>query len=517
MKSVISKARSVAGAVDERLRAVLGHELTGWLFVALGVLLRVRQFVSNRSLWLDEAALALIIRNGTFAEDFAPVMPNNQAAPVGFLALVRVLWRLLGDTDYAIRVVPFVAGLATLFLMRDVARRLLSPPFAHLAIALAAISPSLLRYSDEFKQYGIDSCLALAMVALILRALPGPLTARHTVAVALSGAVMIWFAHAIVFVLVACGAALVADAAVRRDRRAFIRVSMIGLAWVASFAIAYVTHLAAKSQSSALLDFHAFAMLPVQAPLIEWLVWLKQRLLHAMNSPGGLHPTWLGLLAVTAGFWAIGRKGLAVLLLVALPLLVVLGGAIVRRYPFEGRFIVFLLPFLLLGASAAMQALSERAGRWLPGAWLALGIALSLVSAKTTAQRFVTPFTIQETRPLFEELAAERRPGDAIVVYYGAVAAFDHYAPRYGLDGAHVIRFEGWRRGWAVYEKSLAQAPPEGRVWLVLAHNHKDEFDRIRAYYAERRPTLIEREGKDVGLFLYDRVTVSPPAADTGR
>src|SRR5688572_4366681 len=51
--------------------------------LAIGVLLRLVQYAANRSLWLDEASLALNFFDRGFGQLFTP-LGYHQAAPAGF-------------------------------------------------------------------------------------------------------------------------------------------------------------------------------------------------------------------------------------------------------------------------------------------------------------------------------------------------------------------------------------------------------------------------------------------------
>ena len=145
------------------------ERLTRWLLAA-GALLRVAQYLSNRSLWLDEAYIAPTILKRSFAGLLWP--PDyGQIVPVGFLALVRAAVALFGASEYALRLVPLLCGLAALFLFRRVAGRLLPAPAVPIAAALFSFSGPLIGFSSELKQYSSDVLAALFLLDRALDAI----------------------------------------------------------------------------------------------------------------------------------------------------------------------------------------------------------------------------------------------------------------------------------------------------------------------------------------------------------
>src|SRR5438067_470214 len=81
-------------------RARFGAAVLQWsvpVLVLLAVLLRVAQYLANRSLWLDEASLALNVLNRGFSS-LTGELDFNQGAPVGFLFAEKVLTILIGSS-----------------------------------------------------------------------------------------------------------------------------------------------------------------------------------------------------------------------------------------------------------------------------------------------------------------------------------------------------------------------------------------------------------------------------------
>ena len=108
------------------MQAIKRHLKGSWpwaLLLLLGLILRLRQYFFNRSLWADEAALALNIVHRSLSELTQP-LDYGQASPLGFLFGVKIFANLFGNYDYVLRLFPLIAGLLALFLMGVLAKKL---------------------------------------------------------------------------------------------------------------------------------------------------------------------------------------------------------------------------------------------------------------------------------------------------------------------------------------------------------------------------------------------------------
>src|SRR5690242_461144 len=95
--------------------------------IAFGLLLRIRAYLFNRSLWIDEAELALNIVRRSLGGLMRP-LDHSQAAPAGFLAAERGAVVAFGGGERALRLVPFLAGALVLLLTWRLARKYLAAP-----------------------------------------------------------------------------------------------------------------------------------------------------------------------------------------------------------------------------------------------------------------------------------------------------------------------------------------------------------------------------------------------------
>ena len=66
--------------------------------VAVGAILRIRQYLAGRSLWIDEAMLALNILNRSY-EGLFKKLDYYQGAPIGFLLIQKAVTNFIGEGD----------------------------------------------------------------------------------------------------------------------------------------------------------------------------------------------------------------------------------------------------------------------------------------------------------------------------------------------------------------------------------------------------------------------------------
>ena len=142
----------------------------------------------------------------------------NQGAPVGFLLAEKLIITIFGKGDIQLRLIPLLAGCASLILLYLIGKQVLNPPGLITALALLAISPTLVYYSSEVKQYSSDvfSILVLFWFALdVFRT--GKLGFQKIVILSVAGVFGLFFSHPTLFVLAAIGTIMFMDIELKRD------------------------------------------------------------------------------------------------------------------------------------------------------------------------------------------------------------------------------------------------------------------------------------------------------------
>jgi uncharacterized membrane protein len=227
-----NKARNTLVSLSNRLLFIIDRRerlwiALVWIALALGVLCRIMHYLNNRSLWLDEAMLARNILDRSPLGLLRP-LDYNQAAPVLFLLLLDAATVLSGPSELALRLVPLLASLASLFLFFLVGRIFLDKRFLVMMMFIFSFSYPLVYHSQEAKQYSMDVAVALMLLYVFMNVTASDQTTKaHIALLGISGAVSIWLSHPAVFVLAGIGISLLVVVRPRKDPR-----SLGGLAFV---------------------------------------------------------------------------------------------------------------------------------------------------------------------------------------------------------------------------------------------------------------------------------------------
>ncbi len=458
--------------------------------VAIGALLRLSQFFSGRSIWYDEAALALNILHRSFKGLFYP-LEFHQGAPLGFLLLEKVSTKLAGKGELALRAVPLVAGIAALFVFYEVAKLYVSAKAVPIAFLLFSLSPSLIYHSSEAKQYSTDVLVALGLLYVVFRLSRGSLTSRESVCAAISGALAIWFSHPSSFVLAGAATILIAENLMAGDTQRLRAIIWISSAWAASFTLCYALSLRFLTYDSALLDYWRDAFPP--HALLRIFPWVIYNFFTAFENPAPLNAL-LG-----ASFFAAGcgqllrdRRQRSLALLIA-PLIVLFLASLLHRYPLHGRLLLFACPILLLVVSEGAVWAYNMSRRLSP----MLGIAvLALLLAKPlhlAADGLIHPTRPDDIRGAVQYIQTHQRPGDVWYVYYGAIYQFTYYTELYNLTGRMQIGVDCGGDP-ACYAADVARLRGEARIWALLSH--------ILIHDGVDEGVVLERQMDRLGVLL---------------
>ncbi len=495
--------------------------------IAVGVMLRLVQYASGRSLWGDEAKLALNIVNRSYPELFQ-VLDYDQVAPVGFLLVEKAIAQVLGASEAALRLFPLVAGIGALTLAYQLARRTLSPLAVPIALAFVAFSSRLVYYSSEVKPYALDVALTLAILAYGAFD-PRTVTRTQAIRAALIGAIAVWFSYPAVFALAGVGLVCIAPALAHQGRPhpkpiRWEPTLLTVLPWALSFLVFYAVSVHSNTGNSTLQDSWASRRaFPASLPDLDWLFYSLKRMFEkplSFPSPVLNYLAIVAWLVGSAAFFRRGRPGAYALLMS--PLVMSLLAAYLNKYPFYSRLIVFLVPLFAMVIAEGIATLLRL--RWPAAlAGMALAIALLYLPVVTGSSVLISPRIDEDIRPLMGYVQQHRQPGDVLYVFQKSKFQFQFYQSEYGYDADdYIVGIDpedlgvsdsgGLRR---LYGKDIKKLCGEERVWVLVADINLRSDTVILLEQLERlgqRAERIEADGLSSFVDRYDLSACGPVA-----
>ncbi len=456
--------------------------------VLVGVALRLATYAADRPLWLDETMIAMNLTDRGVGQLFEP-LDRNQTAPVAFLLAGKACVDVFGPTEHSLRLPALVASLLGMIAFAVAAVRLLPPWTARLAVLLFALSPTVVNYAAEVKQYSSDAAVTSGLLALSAPLLGAP-TRRRLIALGVGGAAAVWVSHPAVFVLAGIGTVLFVRAVRGKEHR--LTVPLVGLAWLVSFAGVYWVNVRHGTGNDYLAEYWAGYFVSLHPSAVPWLSEQWVDFFRAVGGYGGAIVPLAGLAAVlalvgAACLWADGRRATAAVLLGGFAFTLL--ASALHKYPFVGRLLMFLVPAAVLliahGAAAVAGAVWKRSR----AAAVLLVAAVVYAPAVEVVRQFRHPFREEDVPAALQFVRERWQPGDRVYVYnggtdVGAGPAFEFYTRPERFPPAAVTLGGGHRadpRGYQAEVTALAATP--GRVWVLFAHQHQCEEAWVRAYF----------------------------------
>jgi hypothetical protein len=249
--------------------------LIGALITAAGVYLHWVNFRSAGALWRDEAGVVSIATLPTAHEMWSNI--GHESCPILFPALVRAWSFSLGSSDEALRLFGFVVGASMLGAVW------LNGWFFHrsaplIAFGLLAVNPSVVRWGDSLRAYGLASVLMLMTLAMVWRFARAPELKRWLAAAgAAVVSVQCLFQNSFLLLPVCAAAAVV------RIRRQDFKNALAALAIGVPAALSLLPYRAIIREALDWSVLSQIGFLPAlmwtnlslaTAPTVHWLRWL---------------------------------------------------------------------------------------------------------------------------------------------------------------------------------------------------------------------------------------------------
>jgi len=331
-------------------------------------------------------------------------------APLLFLWTQLTVVKLLGFSEYTLRLFPLLCGIGSLLLFADLARRLLKGLPLLLAVGCFASTYALIRYSCEAKPYSSDVLAAVGLLWLTARFLTETPLMKETTQTnrrwlwLLAGGVPIavGLSYPAVFVAGAITIAVGLRLLSKGDRRSWAGWAVYCVVLAGGFGLFYwlstANQVAAELENMRQYWRHIFPPLDQPLKLLGWMVATHTSELLAYPLGGARGASILTALCCLAAVIALFRRRQYLLLVLCLaPAALNFVAACLQRYPYAGeiRFSLYLAPIICLlfaTGAAILVSVDERGRARGPVPALMVVAVLALIPVASLARDFIRPY-----------------------------------------------------------------------------------------------------------------------------
>jgi len=534
--------------------------------IALGILFRVKLYLENHSVWLDEAVTTVSIGSRTFKEILTrfDIFPEFAKPPIGFELIEKLSITIFGNNELAFRLFPLLSGIGALLLFYLIVKKLFSEKVQKVSLIFFAVCDPLIQYCGDTKPYSSDVLMVLILVFLFIHVRRSGLGLKNILLLGLSGGLIIWISSACIFILTALGLTAVTMIVINKKWKDLISVLPVFVIWLVSFVFLYKISLSQMVHGDSLKATWVGAFGPDAIFSFTTLAWMRDVFFEMFKQPGGMylpklpfHIGILGSLIFFAGCWQLFKRDKEHFLLFVSPVLITLFAALIGKYPFRGRVILFLVPSIIAVLSSSVNIKFNKAR----GISSVIALVIAYVLLYQPFMAAMHNFTrgrggSEHNRQALAFMQKYYLPGDMIFFNTSGQFSFWYYAKNLGyysdLQKVYLGEYEGNRMegvltgqfahqtgefkgvkyaamkyDYNIFDKEghfrrivsaqdkggvqviFKQAPVkyEGnsdRVWVFLTRCEEDLKDIILGAFGLRGKVIMEFKGDGAQIYLYD-------------
>lgn len=337
--------------------------------VFIAFFLSLIQFWANRGLWGDEAMLALnvIYRNGT---ELLKPLDHGQVAPILFLQIEKLFSLIFPNSEYGLRLYQLLCFVASiLFFVKIIKAQSNSIYVIITALSLFAINRTFIYYSNEAKQYMSDVFVLLSIFYLTIK--------NHKSALGIMGIVAIFLSNVAPVILSSSALFLLYKHFIIERSKKIMPLLFIFGGWLSVFLLYYFLFIYDLSTKEFMMKFWSqqdlgfLTLNPLQTIFYLQMKKLLQITFAAIFSLDSffypldnIYP-WIIVLGLIILFVMgianlICMKKTEIIILWITPIFLHIFISALKLYPYEKRFILYVIPGIILICSFGVQYFIQR-------------------------------------------------------------------------------------------------------------------------------------------------------------
>jgi hypothetical protein len=482
------------------------------LLLVAGVLLSLFQFLYNRSLWFDEAMLALNIINKNAFELLKP-LDYDQVAPILFLLIEKLFSIILPNTEYGLRLFPLLCFWASLYFFYKIVKMQLNNIYAVImALSLFVSNFMFIYYSGEVKQYMVDVFVLLFTFYFVLKDYKKEEHKFYILGAI--GIFAIFLSNVAPIILFTCGLYLFYDELFVTKRKRIRYLLIVFAVWLGVFSVYYCLFIYAHPAREYMVKYWSFvnAFLPHNSvkDFLTFLIAILKMLVRDLY----VHHLYVHRLIIrffvflflTVGviclFW---YKKVKLTILICTPLLLHLFLSTFQMYPFSYRLILYIFPGIIIICSIGFGYITKIFANFrnekirhlavFVKPFIALAIPILFCSSQ-----YNFPYLIENSRESIKYVRENIKEDESIYVYYFVVPVFKYYND-IGFINIKTCIIEGKYNTPHLYTGNMRELDNlHGKNWLLfddktIMINHIDSLGHRK---------IKEFKTKGASAYLYD-------------
>jgi len=472
--------------VSQMKKLFLGSDWIIKIIFVFGIILWTLRFINYLPIKDAGAARILALQQVSVWDLFhTPWLDHYVHDGRGFLILTKVFSLFLPNHELAYRFPIFICSLLGWFLFLRLTRHFLTSSGRCVAMWLYIICPFLIEHSGLMMPYACDVSMSSFLLLMLFHLAQSDLKSRKLrLGYALGGGLAVVTSLPAVFVLAGCGGVVLIQMLMRREKHKIKRFLPVLIFWFVFWTLYYFYFIHHFTHWDMLLNEWGAYFLPLGGGAGQCISWFLGKFTEMFKHPIGLS-AWIGMPFWLLGIIAFLHKDRLKLFLLISPLCILLAALILRKYPFHGRVVAFLLPMNLIligrGWQWFFKGLSlKKFGRILA---IIIGCLLFVPQSIGVINRLVYTHKVGGTTAAMDTIAANWQPGDGIYVHNTFNKTFQFLNQRYGFHRQDYIL------GVCLCDDQcrteMQALPPYRRIWFILRYDDMFGVKMIH-YFADQ-------------------------------
>jgi hypothetical protein len=416
--------------------------------IVIGAVFRLKHYFENRSFWLDEAYVAVQTANRSWHEilSFIPIFSDQPKAPLLVSCFGKAAVGFFGNHEYALRLLPILASLVSIILFYLLLKRYVSAKAQVVALGLFAFADPLSYYAAELKPYSSD------VLVFLLLWFAYDLLNKHKYAflpivfILFAGIFSMWLSNPSLFILPGLGlSAYYMNWKKKKDTNLFY-LRLIFILWAFNLVAIYKLSFGDMLDSEYIVELARESKgFPQTYSLVDIFLWLKHVFVDTFRELAGQLVPVFGLILAIVGGCSLCRRDKPFFLFIISPFCLCFLAALVSKYPFYARMVLFLSPLVFLLVAEGFDWTLNKVPRAKGVVALFMLSLLFVLPVKTSVSYLFKRRFVQDTRQALEFLKEHVEPNDIIIVnqsgqyhlmYYMNSIGLTHKLTHYEVDGA---------------------------------------------------------------------------------